>query len=72
VVWPPSLLAMVVTSRESCIGDGDREVELFGEEYARALLLPFTKQQVSGRLRLSAVYLVVIKLVVSSLIVLRG
>ena len=48
VVWPPSLLAMVVTSRESCIGDRGREVELFGEEYTRALLLPFTKQRVSG------------------------
>jgi hypothetical protein len=44
--WDPSLLAVIVTSRESRVGDRTREHTLFGGRHNRALLLPFTKDRV--------------------------
>jgi hypothetical protein len=45
VGWRPALLAVIVTSRESRVGDRIRERSIFGE-HDRALLLPFTKDRV--------------------------
>jgi hypothetical protein len=45
VGWHPALLAVIVTSRESRVGDRTRERSIFGE-HDRALLLPFTKDRV--------------------------
>jgi predicted Ser/Thr protein kinase len=45
VDWYPALLAVIVTSRESRVGDRTRERSVFGE-HDRALLLPFTKDRV--------------------------
>ncbi len=44
--WDPALLAVVVTSRESRVGDRLREDTTFGAGHERALLLPFSKQRV--------------------------
>jgi hypothetical protein len=44
--WDPALLAVVVTSRVSRVGDRLREDTTFGAGHDRALLLPFSKQRV--------------------------
>jgi hypothetical protein len=44
--WHPALLAVIVTSRESRVGDRTTEHAIFGGQHDRALLLPFTKDRV--------------------------
>ena len=44
--WHPALLAVIVTSRESRVGDRTTEHAVFGGQHDRALLLPFTKDRV--------------------------
>ncbi len=48
--WHPALLAVIVTSRESRLGERGVEGSLFGRGYQRLLMLPFSKARVRTRL----------------------
>ncbi len=54
VGWDRALLALIVTSRESRVGDRTREYAMFGGHHDRAILLPFTKNRVCARAKLMA------------------